>query len=318
MISAQALSRLLYTLYSAPQVPELWTDFLRDLSRALGLTGAAILHHDVESADYNVQFSSDDCSEWGDLYHTYYGNLDTWRDPFLKVGESEFALGDELCSPETIRKTEFFNDFLMKFDIRLFGAVATVRRPNQLEHISLYQSWKRKPPSRGAAAGMALVYPHLRNALDLRRRFIDLRVRDSLTDGALNASGDGIIVLDETGRVLLMNRPAEELVRNRQGLIIKGGRLRAFDFKESRDSLSLIRVVIATALGNGTAPGSTMFISKGRPRSSNHVSLRSRVSVQPRHVARLQSYSFPIRNSQFDSHRSFCIAITSLRQPKHD
>src|SRR6266498_70967 len=168
MISGHALSQLLSTLYAAPTSPELWQDFLRDLTSALKLTGAAIMHQDLQKQNYDVQYSFGGDPEWGSLYREYYGKLDVWRAGFLPKEEGDFVFGDELCAPSKAKTTEFYNEFLAKYDIRLFGAVATVKRPKQVEHISLYQSWKGKGPGQHAADAMNLIFPHLQRALDLR------------------------------------------------------------------------------------------------------------------------------------------------------
>jgi len=262
MISAENLSRLLRTLYGAPQSPGLWPQFLRELSEMLSLTGAAILYHDLEHAAHSVQLSSSECCEWRDLYASYYGKLDAWRDPFLKLAEGEFGFGDDLCPPETIKRTEFYNDFLTKFDIRLFGAVATIKRPNHVEHISLYQSWKGKSPTRDAVDVMALVFPHLRCALELRRKFVDLDAKNSLLDSALNELSTGVLVVDRSGSVLLMNRSAENLLKAAEGLLIRGRRLRASILTESAQLETLMSRAATIACEKGTAPGGTVLISR--------------------------------------------------------
>jgi hypothetical protein len=79
MISAEALSSLLHKLYSAPVSLEVWPEFLLELSSSLKLTGAAILHHDLEKENYNVQYSCGGDTSWTSLYRQYYGSLDVWR-----------------------------------------------------------------------------------------------------------------------------------------------------------------------------------------------------------------------------------------------
>ncbi len=262
MISPGALSQLLRTLYGAPQSPELWPQFLRELSEMLGFTGAAILYHDLEHADYSVQLSSSKYCEWSDLYTNHYGKLDAWRDPFLKLAEGEFGFGDDLCPPDKLKRTEFYNDFLTKFDIRLFGAVATIKRPSQVEHISLYQSWKGKRPRRDTVGVMALVFPHLRCALDLRRRFVDLHAKNSLLDSALNEMAAGVLLLDGSGRVLLTNRSAENLLREVDGLLIRERRLRTSVLAETAQLNALISRASATASRSGTASGGAVLVSR--------------------------------------------------------
>ena len=106
------------------------------------------------------------------------------------------------------------------------------------------------------------MYPHLKSALILRRKFIDLRLKDSFLDAALNASTEGIVILDKTCRVLFMNRTAEDMVRGGEGLTVRSGRLCAVDLKDSMGLLDLIHSVTATTGAKGTTAARAMFISR--------------------------------------------------------
>jgi hypothetical protein len=79
VISTTELSDLLQTLYAAPTQPELWHDFLREFSKALNLTGAAILHQDLERGEYNAEYAFGVAAEGAPTYQRYYGKLDAWR-----------------------------------------------------------------------------------------------------------------------------------------------------------------------------------------------------------------------------------------------
>ena len=246
MISAKALSNLLYTLYSAPPRPAAWNDFLRDLCTQANLSGAAILEHDVEREHHNVQYSYGSDSEWAGLYKEYYGEIDEYKERFLRTREGVFALGDELCPPNKMKVTEFYNDFLQKYDIRLYGAIATVNRPNHLEHISLYTSWKNRRRGAHARELGALLFPHLKNALDLRRKFVDIAALNSSLMAGLDLLPQGIILIGQSG-IIAVNRAAEQILRLHDGLLILGNHLAADIPSESHRLQNVIAKVTQTA-----------------------------------------------------------------------
>jgi DNA-binding CsgD family transcriptional regulator/PAS domain-containing protein len=265
MSSTQELSALLHTLYAAPTQPELWHVFLQDLCAALNLAGAAILHQNLERGEYNAEYAFGVAADGAPMYQRYYGTIDEWRPRFLEKAEGEFVVGDDLCGLEKLKTTEFYNDFLVKHDLRLYGAVATVKRPKQVELVTLYQSWKSKPPGSHTEDLIALMVPHIRRALQLRRSFVDLRARSASFESALNLLQTGIVFLDGNGNVVLMNARAEGLVRvgafqlraNRLAVPVRG---------ETARLEALIRAVIGKEKGKEMGPGGSMMISRSQSR----------------------------------------------------
>jgi DNA-binding CsgD family transcriptional regulator/PAS domain-containing protein len=213
MPSSKKVSDLLHMLYAAPTQPELWQDFLQEFSKAVNLTGAAILHQDLERGEYNAEFAFGVAAEGAPSYQRYYGTLDAWRPGFLEKAEGEFALGSDLCALDHLKTTEFYNDFLVKHDLRLYGAVATVKRPRQVELVTLYQSWNSRAPAKEAVSLISLTVPHIRRALQLRRSFVDLRAQRASLEVALDLLPAGIVFLDDKGSILLMNRSAKQFVK---------------------------------------------------------------------------------------------------------
>ncbi len=276
MISAETLSRLLHKLYSAPSVPELWPEFLSELSSILKLTGAAILHHDMQHDKYNVELASGSDPSWRNLYGRYYGSLDVWRPAFLKKAEGEFAFGAELCPETETKRTEFYNDYLVKHDIRLFGAMATLKRPEHIEHISLYHSWKDRGPEKGTPEVMRLIFPHLQSALHLRRRIIDLAARSCSMESALDLMEYGIVLLNDRGCVLQTNYCAEALLRQSDGLRLRDGRIECDSHAESLQLHSLIEASVKAVDARTLKAGGTMLVSRRtlRPISITAVPLR--------------------------------------------
>jgi DNA-binding CsgD family transcriptional regulator/PAS domain-containing protein len=307
MISAEALSRLLLVLYSAPSTPELWPEFLAELSRALNLTGAAILHHDIGNENYSVEYSSGGDRSWANLYRRYYGNLDVWRPDFLKKAEGEFAFGRELCPESQTKTTEFYNDFLVKFDIRLFGAMATLKGPKQVEHISLYHSWNGPNPDKSASDAMQLIFPHLQSALALRQRFTDLNNRAVSFEAAMDVMANGIIIFDRHRRVLYVNAAADTTLRTGDGLLLRGRNLKATSKPESIRLEALIQACAMTASGQPAGSGGSMLISR---RASRPLS----VTVMPLGSVAIGSGSAAVILFVYDSERQTRLPINLLRE----
>jgi hypothetical protein len=94
--SAKVLSRLLYTLYSAPTSPELWPIFLRDFTDLLNLSGSAILSQDFKKAHYGFHAAVGVDPNGLALYESYFGAMDAWRPRFMTKEEGELVFGEDL------------------------------------------------------------------------------------------------------------------------------------------------------------------------------------------------------------------------------
>src|SRR6266567_2937917 len=187
MSTVKTLSRLLYTLYSASTNPELWTRCLEDLAKLFDVGGAAILYQDLKEHKYNFGAIVGRDPKVAELYEAYYGRMDEYRDRFLARKQNELSLGDELCPIEYLRKTEFYNDLLLKFDVRLWCAVPTLKTATHLELISLYsRGWKHDLPGPRSIDLVELLIPHLQSALYTRRIFSETQQQKTEMAEALN------------------------------------------------------------------------------------------------------------------------------------
>jgi DNA-binding CsgD family transcriptional regulator len=266
LLSTKALSELIYKLYSAAASEELWSEFLRDLSGHLNLTGASIIHHDMERDRYNAEFSWGN-EEWKPGYHGYYGPLDMWRPLFMQKKSGQFSFGRDLCPLREAHKTEFYNDHLKKCDLDLLGTIATIKTATQIETVNLYQSWKGPMPDPSAAAEtIELLFPHLEMALNLRRKFVGLRTYATTLENAFDLSETAIILLDHGGRIVRLNRSADSLLAARQGMSIDEGCLRTAAPADQATLNALIhRIVIGRKYGE-LSPGGSMLVARPRRR----------------------------------------------------
>jgi hypothetical protein len=72
MSATQALSSLLHTLYAAPAQPQLWPKFLKEFTRLLDLSAAAIMHQDCETGEGVIRaawgLNPDGMRQYGEHY----------------------------------------------------------------------------------------------------------------------------------------------------------------------------------------------------------------------------------------------------------
>jgi DNA-binding CsgD family transcriptional regulator/PAS domain-containing protein len=133
---------------------------------------------------------------------------------------------DRFSDPE-FERTEFYNEILRPAN-GFYSASVSVRddRENLAFHLSICRSRNRGPFTANETQQLEMLLPHMTVALDLRQR---LDVSDHQARGfaeALHSLTDGVIVLDESNRLLVVNARAEKILQQGDGLAFASGRLR--------------------------------------------------------------------------------------------
>ena len=109
---------------------------------------------------------------------------------------------------------------------------------------------------------LARLTPHLTRALQIHTRFAALNgERDAAID-ALDWLPTGVILLDREGRIVTMNRGAEEIIGLADGLAAGMGVLRAARASEAAVLSRMIGDAAATGSGEGFDPGGAMAVSR--------------------------------------------------------
>jgi DNA-binding CsgD family transcriptional regulator/PAS domain-containing protein len=267
MVSAEALSRLLYTLYAAPTSPELWPKFLQEFVHLMGVSGGGIVQHDMEQQKFGLSTFVGLDPAGVALYEKYYGTIDEWRAAALRKLEGEAVFGHELCSRAELEKTEFYNDFLVKFDSRLYWTMATERGTTRLESISLYQSWKNQSPDPDNLDLLQFVIPHIQAALRTRRQIVAAETANRELEEALNCLEQGVVLLDQFGNCLFTNIAAQQILNRREGLSIIKSKI----WVNSPTERGRLNALIERSCTNDviSSPGGAVAISRDGKRPLN-------------------------------------------------
>jgi DNA-binding CsgD family transcriptional regulator len=178
---------------------------------------------------------------------TYFQHYAT-RNPFVKptIGNPGGAWPlnvrtdeDEFAKEDLVR-TEYFNDFLRPQDIHSCLIVRLGRRDGMQSTINVSRPRHREQFG-GADLDLARrLHPDLIRAFNLSRKFADLGAFAAGMAETLERSLHGVLLLDDTGRVLHANTVAERLVREGDGLRIAAGRLGAWPGEAARQLEALI------------------------------------------------------------------------------
>jgi DNA-binding CsgD family transcriptional regulator/PAS domain-containing protein len=265
--SKQVLTQLIGSVYDAASEPSLWEPFLGELAKTCRADSAALVMHNGGREVHAVSASWNLDPDGHRLYQQHYGSTDVWAMRGQSKADGPSCTSDWLCPLEELVTTEFYNDFLSRYDIvhGMFGLVG--RSADSWASVSLYRGSHSRTFRVSDLGTLNLLVPHIQRALRLHFEFSELKARNEGMETALNMLTIGVILLGAKGEVLLMNRRAEEVLNRRDGLLLTNGKLSAAIYGESGRFQMMIGGAAHTGCGKGFSAGGTILISreKGRP-----------------------------------------------------
>lgn len=281
MPSERTVLELLELIYRAAGDPHVWASVLEHLAKAVrGEMGS--LHHQ-RGPDGESNFSSD----WNvdpqtiALYMSYYG----FRNPLMTVRPEALQAGkvnttQTLCGDEIFLRSEYYNDFLRHRDWCQCLAATLLRDGVASTNITIFRAVGAEAFGERECKLMQMLMPHLQRAFQLHNRIEGLERKGSAVAEALDHSHQGVILLDSTGRALVVNQVATAIFAGEKNLRLTSRGLVAAIPSENRQLGALIQAAITTAKGNGiSSSGGAMAISRNdlrRPLQVLVIPLRTR------------------------------------------
>lgn len=245
-----------------------WNDFLRGVANALGGESAAFMFGRPDLGLHLVSHSWGQDPEGIRLYAEHYGKLDVWAEKGQRIPTAEWLGPSEaLCSFEELARTEFFNDFLLRFEAvhGLFGAGQSLG--GAFTNLSVFGSRKRGPFEEGDADLIRFLTPHIKRASRIHFELADLKAYNLRLQAALDSSPTAILLRNDNLRVVAMNRAAQVIIDQKDGLLVRHGRLKL----EKAGETALLAKILSEAMPNlgskglGCAGGMVVSRKLGSP-----------------------------------------------------
>lgn len=245
MITLEAFSELLETLYAAPLDTSIWGRFLDLLCEATGSRGTYLFMADsMLGFSIRAQGGGAIASPTLEEYHDNYASTDPYKGPLIRLGRSG-RVGlidcDELLPREQFLRSPMFQNIIQPSGLEWPGLMLLHCDVRRFEAISLWRTAEQGPMTRDANRLLELLFPHLRLAMDLRHA---LGVADEAVQRAgavADVSQAPTLLVSSEGMILHANRAAEDLLRDGNGLERRGGALLGTNVTAVRLLQSVIR-----------------------------------------------------------------------------
>lgn len=191
-------------------------------------------------------------------YQTGFVGLNPWfqSDELYKPGMVTY--GEDMVNNQALLETMFYREWLEPQNL-LHNICGTVKRVGH--QVYLVVALRDKVHTRFVARHRNLLrrlLPHLDRALEINHHLWRLAIEEDV----LNSMPFAIAVVDKRGRLLLMNGPAERLLRYGDDIYTNFASLTAMQEGIMARLKALIEGAAATTAGTGTDKGGALLISR--------------------------------------------------------
>ena len=257
------LNRIIHALYEAAVLPELWPAALETMGDGLGgcALGMTIQANEGATEPLALARLDADCME---VMFRQYANS---RTNAMVAAMSELPTAVAAARQTVITDPDYFgsglyNEVFRPQDLAHAAVACAFRSRDYFVPLGIFRRGTQAEFGGHEHALLKLLLPHLRRALQIYLRVDSLRSQQDATDTTLDRLPFGLVFFDSAGRVWKLNRPAEAIMAEKDGLVIQNGELRAASTTENKELRTLILSAAAVDPGTGPSSGDAMAISR--------------------------------------------------------
>jgi DNA-binding CsgD family transcriptional regulator len=218
--------QLIEMIYDSAVAPSGWPLFLKGYAEAMEADLSLIQTHLFAKQRSELLASFGVSVTCQQEYHEYYGRMNPWRRPGELLYQTQRALlGEEIYPFRLLRQSEFYQDYARLAGCAYTATVVLARTQTQATILTAARNERAEPLSEHERRiGLALA-PHLSRAWLIQQKLAVCLANETL----LNETSIGLVFLSAEGKSVYENLTAETILRDNDGLCIRGGKLHAAD-----------------------------------------------------------------------------------------
>ena len=223
--SEEDVLKLVGMTYDAALDETKWPSFLEAFASAVGGSSAILRSNDMvhQSASFNASVGYD--PTWQAAYCKHFVKMDYFNQVMSQYSPGKIFSSDHHMDQTELRKSEYYNDYLRPQDkVHAFGTFL-LREGN---HTLV---WGVQRDKRAGAFGdeesqmMNTLAPHLTRAVQIHRKINHVTVEKEWALGALDKLRMSVILTNSSGTPIFVNRAAEQMLTQGDGINTHHGRL---------------------------------------------------------------------------------------------
>lgn len=197
------------------------------------------------------------------LYNLHYRESDPYNVPLFSIPRMGVVSGEDLLDRANLRKTELYNEFLVRYDLEYMNFVICSRNQEQLEGLSLWRSLEQGEVDPASRHLLETLFPHVQTALQLRTKLIAQQSIQVFSEAVLDAMSIAAILVTGTGRICHCNNRGEACLGQNAGLRSRLGKLTTHDLQEAEQLDNLLLAATSNRRNKSKAsPGGAMRVSR--------------------------------------------------------
>jgi DNA-binding CsgD family transcriptional regulator len=278
------LLSLVGLIYDAAADPTLWPVFLTRFADAVGGTLSALHGQDMATDHGIIAAGVRMDPAYQKRFREYYSGINVFmtRRKHLIMRPGQVVTGDMVTPEAEVLDSEYYNDFLRPQDLfHLLGVIA-LSEGSWTCNVTTMRPRHKGPWGEEERAFVQALAPHLQRGLQLHRRLTALETERQSAAEAIDHLSIGLILLDARGLNILVNRSAQAILDQRDGLSLSPDGLRA----GRPDLTAQLRVLVSAASQAGSGHGLGTGGALSLPRASGKRALS--VLITPLSVGRYE------------------------------
>jgi DNA-binding CsgD family transcriptional regulator len=217
----QTVHDLIGTAYDAALRPELWPAHVERWRSVLNAAQARFVLYDLLNRSGSVEVSAGVDPSFNRLYHERFARLNPWvRAGHDAIKPGRVLHGEMLLSNAELVRTEFYNDFLRPQDVLYCSAAVLFSSGTVVGALITGRSDKAGRFTDDELDLQQRLLPHLQRAAELHRRLAEAETAKAGLLGQIEVMPTGAMIVDETARLVAMNRTAAEVFDGGDGVAL--------------------------------------------------------------------------------------------------
>lgn len=258
-VSEDDVLKLVGLAYDAALDERKWTPFLEAFAAAIGGSSAMLRSADMQAKTANFAASIGYDPSYQAAYCNHFIKHD-YLMPFLnQFRPGEIKSSDQHSPLSAQRKTEYFNDYSIPQDKVHAIGVNLDRDAHRTITFAAQRGKRAGAFSDDDMRLMSTLSPHVTRAVQVHRKIASVTAEKEYAQGALDQLRMGVILADNSGTPLYLNRAAELMMTQDTGLGVFHNRLAVHSPAETAKLHQLI--ADASAGVNGVTIGGDMRIT---------------------------------------------------------
>lgn len=254
--------QLIDRFYQAAADDAHWPDLLKDVRQFLDGCSTTLFFANAQLEPIGDVFRDNVPLEAVGAYRSHFHNVDIRLHRSIPGSLNSIVTDLDLVDEATIERHEFYQDFLRPIGHRYVVSAVMDLDDGTFGFCSCHRGLEQEHADSDVLERAALILPHAKRSLQLRRRLSNDHARGKAAFELLDSLGQAVFLLDGEGRVVWQNDWASRILAQQDGLITSDGELRALSANAGAELQILIKSALMASRRPGTRPGGMMTVPR--------------------------------------------------------